>query len=91
MYLSFDLISDLHLGLEALMASGGVYLPKFQLDEMKDDIKEIIKKVNPKKMIINGDIKHEFSETTWEEREEVRVHLREKMLNRSPHVGVHVL
>lgn len=65
-------ISDLHLGLESLMAEEGVYFPKFQLKEMKEDLKKILDLKEPEKLVINGDIKHEFSETTWEEREEVR-------------------
>lgn len=66
------IVSDLHLGLESLMASSGVYFPKFQLDEMKEEFENIIEKVEPEKIVINGDLKHEFSETTWEEREEVQ-------------------
>jgi len=66
------IISDIHLGLESLMASEGIYFPKFQLDEIKKDLSEILSKVNAKQIIINGDLKHEFSETTWKEREEVQ-------------------
>jgi len=65
------IISDLHLGLESLMADSGVYMPKFQLSEMKEDIREISRKKDFDKMIVCGDIKHEFSETSYHERKEV--------------------
>ncbi|MEF8832531.1 MAG: metallophosphoesterase [Candidatus Thermoplasmatota archaeon] len=64
-------ISDLHLGLEALMADSGVYMPKFQLSEMKENLKEISQKKDFDKIIVCGDIKHEFSETSYQEKKEV--------------------
>lgn len=65
------IISDLHLGLESLMADSGVYIPKFQLEETKEDLKEISDKRNFEKLIVSGDIKHEFSETSYQEKVEV--------------------
>ncbi len=65
------IISDLHLGLESLMADSGVYMPKFQLSEMKKDLKDISQKKDFDKMIVCGDIKHEFSGTSYHEKKEV--------------------
>jgi len=65
------IISDLHLGLESLMADSGVYMPKFQLSEMKEDLKDISQKKDFDKIIVCGDIKHEFSETSYHEKKEV--------------------
>ncbi len=65
------IISDLHLGLESLMADSGVYMPKFQLDEMKSELKKISEEKNIERLIICGDIKHEFSETSYQEKIEV--------------------
>ncbi len=65
------IISDLHLGLESLMADSGVYMPKFQLSEMKEDLKNISLKKDFKKIIVCGDIKHEFSKTSYHEKKEV--------------------
>ncbi len=65
------IISDLHLGLESLMADSGVYMPKFQLSEMKEDLKDISGKKDFDKIIVCGDIKHEFSETSYHEKKEV--------------------
>lgn len=65
-------ISDLHLGLESLMAKAGTYMPKVQLEEVKEDLEAIVSEVEPEKLIVCGDIKHEFSSTTYGEREEVQ-------------------
>ncbi len=65
-------LSDLHLGLESLMADAGVYMPKTQMETVKDDLSAIVDAVEPSRIIVNGDIKHEFSETTYGEREEVQ-------------------
>lgn len=65
-------VSDFHLGLEALMTTEGLYFPKFQLKEMKQDLQEILSNYKPERLIINGDIKHEFSKATWKERQEVQ-------------------
>ncbi len=65
------IISDLHLGLESLMADSGVYMPKFQLEEMKKDLKDISSERDFENLIVCGDIKHEFSETSYQEKVEV--------------------
>ncbi|MFP4000819.1 MAG: metallophosphoesterase [Candidatus Natronoplasma sp.] len=65
------IISDLHLGLEALMAESGLYMPKFQLEEMKNDLEELSEKRDFEKLMVCGDIKHEFSETSYQEKVEV--------------------
>ncbi|MBS3781451.1 MAG: metallophosphoesterase [Candidatus Thermoplasmatota archaeon] len=64
-------ISDLHLGLESLMTDSGLYMPKFQLSEMKEEMKDISQKKDFEKIIVCGDIKHEFSETSYQEKKEV--------------------
>jgi len=69
-------IADLHLGLETLLASKGVYFPKFQWEEMKEDLKEIFKQYPAKRIIINGDIKHDFAKSSYKEKQEVK-----KLLN----------
>ncbi len=64
-------VSDLHLGLESLMADSGMFMPKFQLSEMKEDLSNMIGGRDVEKLIVCGDIKHEFSETSYGERKEV--------------------
>ncbi len=65
------IISDLHLGLESLMADYGVYMPKFQLDIVKNYLSDISSEKEIKKLIICGDMKHEFSETSYHEKVEI--------------------
>ena len=65
------IISDLHLGLESLMADSGMYIPKFQLEEMKGSLRDIKAEKDFEKLIICGDIKHEFSGTSYHEKIEV--------------------
>lgn len=64
-------IADLHLGLESLMASAGVYFPKFQLKEIKQDLQEVLEDKQPRTLLINGDVKHEFSRVSYQEQDEV--------------------
>ncbi|HLC90804.1 MAG TPA: metallophosphoesterase [Candidatus Nanoarchaeia archaeon] len=53
-------INDLHLGYEQALHQQGVLAPRFQLQEIATQLEKIIKTVKPKKMVINGDLKHEF-------------------------------
>lgn len=71
-HLDAVVIADLHLGLESLMAREGTYMPKFQRSEMEDDIEAILSETGASTLIVCGDIKHEFSETSYGEREEVQ-------------------
>lgn len=65
-------ISDLQLGEELYLAEErGIFLPQRQLTEMKEELKEISKKTRAKRLLINGDIKHEFGEASRQEWREV--------------------
>ncbi len=62
-------ISDTHIGLEEAMNKQGLLIPRFQFKEIILRLEKIFDKVkNIDKIIINGDIKHEFgtiSEQEW--------------------------
>jgi len=64
-------ISDLHIGYENSLNSSGVFLPRFQFEQILGDLKKIFLKIGKvKEVIINGDLKHEFgriSEQEWSE------------------------
>jgi len=60
-------IADLHLGYEGIMAEQGIFIPKIQFKKELDMLSKIIKKKKASRIIINGDIKHEFSETSYHE------------------------
>ena len=59
--------SDLHLGYEGVMADKGIFLPKTNLIKIKDMLKRSIEITGATKLIIDGDIKNEFSKVHMEE------------------------
>lgn len=63
------IISDVHLGLEGSMTSKGSYIPKFQLDEMEDEIEDMKQETGADRILVNGDLKNEFSISYAEKRE----------------------
>ncbi len=65
-------IADLHLGLESLMADSGMLMPKVQLSQLKEDLNSIAGERDIEKLVVCGDIKHEFSEASYGEKKEVR-------------------
>jgi hypothetical protein len=65
-------ISDLQLGEELYLADQGIFVPQVQLKEILKNLKEIFRKIKPERIIINGDIKHEFGEASAQEWREVK-------------------
>lgn len=64
------LVADLHLGYEEALASQGVYLPPVQYSELRDLLASMIKESGARRVIILGDVKHEFGDVTrleWRE------------------------
>lgn len=68
---SFLIIADLHLGFEETQTKQGVMLPLFNFLEIKKSLETIFaKQARFEKIVINGDLKHEFgipSEQEWRE------------------------
>jgi hypothetical protein len=65
-------ISDLQLGEELYLAEEkGIFVPQIQLKEIKNDLQIIFKKVKANRILINGDVKHEFGEASRQEWREV--------------------
>lgn len=61
-------IADLHIGFEEMLNKEGVLIPRHQLKDITERLNKIFSKCKPKKIIINGDLKHEFgtiSEQEW--------------------------
>ncbi|ADI32225.1 metallophosphoesterase [Staphylothermus hellenicus] len=88
---SYDMIifSDVHLGFEESVARGldyssrrvstrytGMFIPKIQLRNTLKKLGFVFKYLKPKRVIINGDLKHAFDRLLRQEREEVK-----KLLN----------
>ncbi len=62
------IISDLHIGFEESLNKQGIFVPRFQLDDLFKRLKGILDKINVNRIIINGDLKHEFgiiSDQEW--------------------------
>lgn len=60
-------ISDLQLGQEEELRSKGHLVLDRELQEMKKDLRRLIVKTSAKRLVINGDIKHEFSRISSQE------------------------
>lgn len=65
-------IADLHLGYEGVMQSEGVFFPRYQKNVILNRLERILQNLNPKKVIVNGDFKHEFSRNLSQEWREVK-------------------
>lgn len=64
------LFGDLHLGYEEELNQLGYLIPKFNYNEILNHLKKVFSHISPKKVIICGDLKHEFgriSEQEWRE------------------------
>jgi putative SbcD/Mre11-related phosphoesterase len=64
-------ISDLQLGEELYLAEKGIFVPQIQLKEIKKELNSVFKKIQAERILINGDVKHEFGEASRQEWREV--------------------
>ncbi len=64
-------ISDSHFGYEGIIAKSGIYVPKVNLKKIQKIISFAFKNRNIKTIIVNGDIKNEFSSVDNEELNEL--------------------
>lgn len=64
-------LADFHLGYEDVMAQKGVFLPKLQYPYILELLSKIFEKYAPKRVIIDGDLKHEFSRNMPQEWDEI--------------------
>jgi putative SbcD/Mre11-related phosphoesterase len=81
--LDLIVISDLQLGEELYLAEEkGIFVPQVQLKEIKKELSAIFRKIKAKRILINGDVKHEFGEASrqeWREVVELTEFLRKKV------------
>ncbi len=64
-------LSDIHLGLEGSVTSKGGYVPKFQLDEILEDVEKAKDETDASRILINGDLKNEFRKNYYSEKKEI--------------------
>jgi putative SbcD/Mre11-related phosphoesterase len=60
-------VADLHLGCEAALEYQGLSLPRVQTRKIEQYIKEIVSLKRPRKIIVAGDLKHNFSRNLIQE------------------------
>jgi uncharacterized protein len=66
------IVSDFHLGFEEAMNSQGVFIPRFNFNEIKKRLELIFKKKKKFDLIIiAGDLKHEFANFSIQENREI--------------------
>ena len=54
------IITDTHIGYESELNDKGIMVPRLQFTTLIKKLEKILKKVKPNKIIINGDVKHQF-------------------------------
>lgn len=66
------IISDLHIGFEEALNRQGVLVPRFHYKDIIKKLENIFQKIPPvEKIIINGDLKHEFGTISHQEWKEI--------------------
>ena len=71
LYKDIFIIGDLQLGYEDQLRSKGVLVPKFQYKDIVDRLRKIFSENEINKIVLNGDIKHEFGKINPQEWDEV--------------------
>jgi len=64
-------IGDLHLGYERALEGEGIYLPRVNTDSIRNSLNRIICRYEPKRIVLLGDIKHDFTRVPYECRLEI--------------------
>ena len=61
------IIGDLQIGYEESLNKQGLMIPRFQLEEIMKELEKIFSKHKFKRIILNGDVKHEFGRISDQE------------------------
>jgi len=69
-------LADLHLGFEESLNRQGIMVPRFQYKDVVSEVDEALRIARPGKVIICGDLKHEFGSISGQEWAEVMGFLR---------------
>jgi hypothetical protein len=69
------ILGDLHIGQEEAMNKEGMLIPRFQHKDLIAKTKKILSSTKPDLIILNGDIKHEFSGISRDEWKKVQEYL----------------
>lgn len=64
-------VADLHLGCEAALEHEGLSIPRVQTREIERYVFDTVESVSPSKLIVAGDLKHNFSRNLTQEWQDV--------------------
>ncbi|HDS59140.1 MAG TPA: metallophosphoesterase [Thermoplasmatales archaeon] len=64
-------VADLHLGYEGVLRLEGVAMPRYQGDRIMQRLQRILDRYRPRRVVVNGDFKHEFGKNLQMEWREV--------------------
>lgn len=64
-------LGDLHLGYEKALEEEGMYIPRMNTDSIRDSLNKVICRYEPERIVLLGDIKHDFKRTRNECHDEV--------------------
>jgi hypothetical protein len=61
------ILADLHIGYEEALNKQGILIPRTQFKEIFGELEGLLRQTRPKTIVINGDLKHEFSDISEQE------------------------
>jgi putative SbcD/Mre11-related phosphoesterase len=64
-------LGDLHLGYESALEEEGMYIPRMNTESIRDALNNVLSLYEPKRVVLLGDIKHDFKRSKREARAEV--------------------
>jgi len=65
-------VADLHIGYESSLEAEGVHIPRIQTAAIRDGLLNIIDRLSPDRLVVLGDLKHEFGRNLGQETRDVR-------------------
>lgn len=65
-------IADLHIGYESALEAEGIHIPRIQTKTVISSLSKLVDKYEPDRLVILGDLKHEFSRNLGQEMKDVR-------------------
>lgn len=65
-------LGDLHLGYESALEEEGMYIPRMNTESIRDAMNGILSSYEPERVVLLGDIKHDFKRSKREASTEVR-------------------
>src|SRR3989338_5089055 len=78
---------ELHIGMESESYSKGVFMPS-GVDEMRDRALKLIKSTKAKKVVILGDVKHNYLKISKQEEKEVPLFFQELCKKAEVHIAL---